>query len=114
MAENYYRKQKKFWNSQNSKPLTTKGRSLEELQREEEAKRISEIQTREELLKMANFGERDSFTRKKFVLVQFSTHYNVKDVVVPAEGAMLEFSIRDGLEKERHWFLRPGDLPLGS
>lgn len=102
--------------SRTSETLTTKGRTLEEQEKDEARKRDIEIKTREDLLELTDISKGPkSLAKRKFILAHFSTHCRTPDdKVVPAEGALLEFSMQSGIERQKHFFIRPGDLPLGT
>lgn len=59
----------------------------------------------------------EALTRKPFYLCHVNYYYLVKDSVgntyQPAEIALAEFTLEDGLIETRHFVLSPGKIPLG-
>ena len=110
-------KNKKYWKSSGSShPLSTKGRRLEDVEREEERKRVAKEKSQEELRNMVNLqmGLKNLVTTR-FIFVHFSTHCRTHDdIVVPAEGAIVEMTLEGGIRQSWHRFLRPGPLPPGT
>ena len=50
----------------------------------------------------------------KFIFAHFSTHCRThENIVVPAEGAIVEMSLEGGILQSWHSFLPPGDIPQG-
>jgi protein maelstrom len=96
-------------------PLSTKGRTLEEIEQEEERKRMAKELNIQELRKMVDLQNGiENLSTKKFVFVHFSTHCRTHDdIVVPAEGAILEMTLEKGVGQGWHGFLNPGKIPMG-
>ena len=50
----------------------------------------------------------------KFIFAHFSTHCRTdENIVVPAEGAIVEMSLEGGILQSWHSFLPPGNIPAG-
>ena len=50
----------------------------------------------------------------KFIFAHFSTHCRTdENIVVPAEGAIVEMSLETGILQSWHSFLPPGKIPAG-
>jgi len=95
--------------------LSTKGRTLEEIEQEEERKKMIKELSIQELRKMVDlqYGLED-LVKTSFIFVHFSTHCRTHDgIVVPAEGAIVEMTLAKGIGQGWHGFLQPGDIPMG-
>jgi len=95
--------------------LSTKGRTLEEIEREEEEKKMIKELSMQELRKMVDlqYGLED-LVNTSFIFVHFSTHCRTHDnIVVPAEGAIVEMTLAKGVGHGWHGFLKPGNIPMG-
>ena len=105
----------KNWKSKTSQPLSTKGRRLEDIEREEEERKLEELTNRETLRRMVDLRSGTQNLRStEFIFAHFSTHCRTHDdIVVPAEGAIVEMSLDGGIGQSWHSFLPPGDLPAG-
>jgi len=111
-------KSKKWYHVNNAgQPLSTKGRTLEEIEREEKQKRLAKELSIQELKEMVDLQNGvEALITKKFVFLHFSTHCKTHDNhVVPAEGAILEMTLKTGVDPLRNWhgFLNPGKIPMG-
>ena len=96
--------------------LTTKNRSLKQLQIEQEEKAKLENKLREDIKRFASVEPDDivDLSTFHFIIAHFSTQCKSHDgKVVPAEGAMLSMSISQGITGDFHAFLEPGDIPCG-
>ena len=104
--------------------LTTKGRSRQALEDEENQKEVEKAANkkmvekiaREFVEKITDFpsGSDASSLNQPIILIHFSNHCRTHDdIIVPAEGAMVAMSIKKGIERTWHAFLRPGKIPLG-
>lgn len=112
-------KSKQKWKYLNDagQPLSTKGRTLEEIEQEKENERKAKELNTLELRKMVDLqnGLQNLMTNS-FVFVHFSTHCRTHDnIVVPAEGAILEMTLEKGVGEKGWWhgFLNPGKIPMG-
>ena len=112
-------KSKQKWRYLNDagQPLSTKGRTLEEIEQEKENERKAKELSTLELRKMVDLqnGLQNLMTNS-FVFVHFSTHCRTHDnIVVPAEGAILEMTLEKGVGEKGWWhgFLNPGKIPMG-
>ena len=105
----------KSWSS--AEPLTTKGRRLEDLERDEQRKREEEYRAQSDILSMVdvlNHG-RSKVVGKKFFLAHFGIHLKTPDdIILPAEGALIEFSIDTGISRQWHSLIQAGEIPLGT
>jgi len=106
---------RKYHGDQNSdNPITTKGRSVQSLVQEENAKLLEEANQKEAIYKLFNASTIKGLAHRRFILASFSSHCRThKGQYVPAEGAMIELSIKDGICGQWHDLLRPGKIPTG-
>jgi len=104
------------WKSSTSQPLSTKGRRLDDIEKEEEEKKIEELRTQEILRRMVDLrAGLQNLISTKFIFAHFSTHCRTdENIVVPAEGAIVEMSLETGILQSWHSFLPPGKIPAGS
>ena len=96
--------------------LTTKNRTLEDLQKEEIEKNQLTEKLREDIKRFVEVEPEDvlDLATFHFIIAHFSTQCKSHDgQVVPAEGAMLSMSISQGITGDFHAFLEPGDIPCG-
>ena len=117
-------KKKTHWKSFNSTissksefNISTKGRKLEDVLLEEQNKKDEEYRDKVFLMSMTDAKTHGKFAMKtkKIYLVHFSTFLLTRDdKVVPAEGALLEFSVNSGITKCWHSYLEPGEIPMGT
>ena len=96
--------------------LTTKNRSLKQLQNEQKEKEDLADKLRDDIKRFVDVVPDDiaDLATFHFIIAHFSTQCKSHDgKVVPAEGAMLSMSISQGITGDFHAFLEPGDIPCG-
>ncbi len=111
--------------------VTTKGRRLCDLEKEEEERKCQEQRMRREIRSLFE-TQPSAVAYKRFILVSFSTHCVTSNgEVVPAEGSIISMSLKNGknfllnrclfidtmiisgIRTEWHSFLNPGEIPFG-
>lgn len=99
---------------------TSEGLDVEELTREEQLRNQAEEQARCDIWSMMTVAYRkgeDAMASETFFVIHCNIfcHYPPADHYVPAEIAVLRFSLKDGFKEENifHYIVKPGGLPVG-